>query len=125
MKIVLESTAIFLICFLISLTGTIYALIMTKLALVRAMMNFGPPVVLTPSERLAAKGFVLPFALFALGAVVQNQIHQALLAPATNLLVAAVFIGFPFAARLGWACIDLEWLDRRTRNLPWNRPRKR
>jgi hypothetical protein len=123
MKIVLESAAIFLICVVISLISTIYALIITKLALVRAMMNFSPLVVLTPSERLATKGFVLPFALFSFGAVVQNQLHHDLLAPAASLLVAAVFIGFPFFARIGWELIDHRWLDRRTRNLPWNRKR--
>ncbi|HYF64598.1 MAG TPA: hypothetical protein VD886_17365 [Herpetosiphonaceae bacterium] len=64
---------------------------------------------------------VAPFGLFALGAVVQNQLHHGLLAPAASLLVAAVFIAFPFAARIGWEMIDRDWLDRRTRNLPWSR----
>lgn len=124
MRIVLETSAIFLICFVVSLLSTLYALITRHLALVKAMVNFGPTGIKTPAEWMAEYGFVVPFALFPLGAVVQDQLHHEMLAPAARLFVAAAFIAFPFAARLGWACIDLEWLDRTTRNLPWNRPRK-
>jgi hypothetical protein len=125
MKIVLETVAIFLICFAVSLVSTLYALITRRLALVKSMVNFGPTGIKTRAEWMADYGFMAPFALFPLGAVVQNQLHRALLTPAAGLLVATVFIAYPFVARLGWALIDQEWLDRRTRNLPWNRPRKR
>lgn len=125
MKIALEAAAIFLVCFAIALLSTMYALITRHLLLVKGLMGAGPSEQMMRDDLLSTIGLAVPFALFALGAVVQNQLHHDLLAPAASLLIAGVFITFPFAARIGWELIDQEWLDRRTRSLPWNRARKR
>jgi hypothetical protein len=124
MKIVFEAAAIFLICFVTAAFSTAYGLIKQHILMAKSMMNLGPSMVMTSDEQQAIMGLVVPFALFPLGAVIQNQLHHTLLAPLPGLMITAIFIVFPFISTVGWLLLG-EKLGNWTRNLPWNRSRKR
>jgi hypothetical protein len=124
MKIVLEAVSIFLICFVLALFSTLYGLIKQHVLMATSAMSLGPSMVMTRNQRQAITGLVAPFVLYPLGAVVQNQLHHTLLAPLPGLLITGLFIAFPFFSTIGWLLLGRK-LDRWTRNLPWNRPRKR
>jgi hypothetical protein len=63
-----------------------------------------------------------PFGLFAFGAVIQNQLHQGMLARLPGLLITALFIAYPLA---GMIVVEHLW-NRLRRRLAerggWSRP---
>lgn len=90
MKLWLEITCIYVNCVLLSLSSILFALNHVRIR----MRADG---VKSWQESLACYAFVAPFGLFPLGAAIQAQLHQTILTTPASLLIAAVFVAYPFA----------------------------
>jgi hypothetical protein len=75
-------------------------------------------------ETLAIYALFAPFALFSLGAALQAQLHRTSLSPVSRLLIAAMFVAYPFAVLMCGVFIQQRGLYAKDTNSPANPIRK-
>ena len=65
---------------------------------------------------------VAPFGVFALGAVIHNQLHHGMLAPVSRLLMAGVFVIYPLAGLSVVIHLENRWRRMLLIKSGWGRP---
>ena len=115
MRLLFEITCVFINCVLLSLSCVVYAY-----PKVRSRFRGGE--ITRRQECMCNLMLVVPFGLFALGAVIHTQLHHGMLARLPGLLIVALFVIYPLI------CLSIViLLEERCRRIEairsgWGRP---